>query len=162
MKSRLHLQNIGAVRPESEAQPRAVPTLKQSARAKVNLLKKELVKEIARKMINPYYFSKRYQRQYSIDLEQYHPNQINSKITVKSNYNLPVEILYLNKILKEMAWKIYGRLINQYKFKYQVVFSVIFDKETQDELEQYVSLEVNQSLTWSDIEKLIQKQRQMH
>ena len=49
--------------------------------------------------------------------------------------------------------KIYGRLINQFKFKNQVVFSVIFDKETQEELEQYISLQVNQSLTWSDIEK---------
>ena len=77
---------------------------------------------------------------------------MNSKITTKSKYNLPVELLDLNNILKEMS-AIYARLINQYKFKYQVVFSVIFDKETQEEIKQYVSLKVNKSLTWSDIEK---------
>ena len=49
--------------------------------------------------------------------------------------------------------KIYGRLINQFKFKYQIVLSAIFDKETEEELEQYIILQVNQSLIWSDIEK---------
>ena len=58
----------------------------------------------------------------------------------------------LNNIFRERS-TIYARLIEQYKFKYQVVFSVIFDTETQQELEQDVSLEVNQSLTWNDIEK---------
>ena len=58
----------------------------------------------------------------------------------------------LNNIFRERS-TIYARLIEQYKLKYQVVFSVSFDTETQQELEQDVSLEVNQSLTWNDIEK---------
>ena len=94
----------------------------------------------------------RYEHQYSINLDQHHPNHLNSKITTKSKYNLPVELLDLNIILKEMS-VVYARLINQYKFKYQVVFSIIFVKETQEELEQYVSFEVNKNSTWSDIEK---------
>ena len=57
-----------------------------------------------------------------------------------------------NNIFKEMA-VIYGRLIHQCNIKYQVIFLVIFDKETRDELKHYLNLEVNQSLTWSDIEK---------
>ena len=163
LKSKLHLQKNGGVippepRPLPEAveqrQPRArpIPTLKQLARAKVNLSNRELEKEIVKKMINPYYFSKRYEAQYEDNLDRHHPNHINSKMTIKPKYNLPIELLDLNNIFKEMA-KIYGRLIDQYKFKYQVIFLVIFEKETRDELEQYISLEVNQSLTWSDIEK---------
>ena len=103
-------------------------------------------------MINPYYFSKRYESQYEVNLDRHHPNHLNSKITIKSKYNLPVELLDLDNIFKEMA-KIYGRLINQYKFKNQVFFLVIFDKETRSELEQYISLEVNKNLTSGDIEK---------
>ena len=148
-KSKIHLHNIGVVPGDPiQRRARSVPTLKQLARAKVNLSEKELAKH----MINPYYFSKRYEPQYDVNLDQHHPKHLNSKITVKPKYDLPIELLDLNNIFKEMS-AIYARLIEQYKFKYQVVFSVIFDKETRDELEQYVSLEVNQSLTWNDIEK---------
>ena len=159
LKSKLHLHKIGAVIPpeagtpepvqqQARARARAIPILKTLARAKANLSEKE----IAKHMINQYYFSKRYEPQYEVNLDQHHPNHINSKITIKSKYNLPTEMFDLNNILKEMS-TIYARLINQFKFKNQVVFSVIFDKETQEELEPYISLEVNQSLTWSDIEK---------
>ena len=148
-KSKIHLHNIGVVPGDPiQRRARSVPTLKQLARAKVNLSEKELAKH----MINPYYFSKRYEPQYDVNLDQHHPKHLNSKITVKPKYDLPIELLDLNNIFKEMS-AIYARLIEQYKFKYQVVFSVIFDKETRDELEQYVTLEVNQSLTWNDIEK---------
>ena len=168
LKSKLHLQKNGGVIPPEprllpavveQRQPRArpIPTLKQLARAKVNLSEKELAKH----MINPYYFSKRYEPQYDVNLDQHHPKHLNSKITVKPKYDLPIELLDLNNIFKEMS-TIYARLIEQYKFKYQVVFSVIFDKETQEELEQYVSLVVNQSLTWSDIEKYDLEEKQMH
>ena len=152
LKSRLHLQNFGAVPPELIQQARAIPTLKTLARAKVNLSNRELEREITKRMINPYYFSKIYGPQYEVNLGHHHINHTNSKIPIKSKHNLPIELCDLNKILKEMS-AIYARLINQYKFKYQIVFLVIFDKETQEELENYVSLEVNQNLTWSDIEK---------
>ena len=48
---------------------------------------------------------------------------------------------------------IYGRLIDRFRFKHEVVFPDIFDEETQEETEQLISFEVNQSLTRSDIEK---------
>ena len=47
----------------------------------------------------------------------------------------------------------YGRLIKQFKFKHQVVFFIILDKETQEETEQFIRLKVTQILTWSDVEK---------
>ena len=96
-------------------------------------------------MINLYYLSKRYEYQYEVSLDRHHPNHINSKITIKSKCNLPIELFELNNIFKEMA-NIYGGLIDQFKFKHQVAFSAIFDKEIQEELEQFLSLEVNQSL----------------
>ena len=56
LKSKLHLQNIGAVIPQEagpvrQQQPRArsAPTLKQLARAKVNVSNRELEKEIVKK-----------------------------------------------------------------------------------------------------------------
>ena len=95
-------------------------------------------------MINLYFFSQRYQ------LQPLHNQNIN--ITITSVYNLPVELFDLNNIFKEMSI-IYGRLINQFKFKHLVVFSVIFDKETHEEIEQFFSLKVNQSSTRIDIGK---------
>ena len=55
-----------------------IPSLKQLARDKINLSDKELQKEIAKRMINPYYFSKRYEPQYKIILDSHHINHINS------------------------------------------------------------------------------------
>ena len=95
-------------------------------------------------MINLYFFSQRYQ------LQPLHNQNIN--ITITSVYNLPVELFDLNNIFKEMSI-IYGRLINQFKFKHLVVFSVIFDKETHEEIEQFFSLKVNQRSTRIDIGK---------
>ena len=121
-KSKIHLHNFGVVPGEPiQRRARLVPTLKQLARAKVNLSEKELAKH----MINPYYFSRRYEPQYEVNLDQHHPKHLNTKTTPKSKYNLGVELIDLNKIFKEMS-TIYARLIEQYKFKYQVVFSVFF------------------------------------
>ena len=54
-------------------------------------------------MINPNHFSQRYQSQYEINLDQHHLNHLNRKITIKSKYNLPAELLDLNNIFTEMA-----------------------------------------------------------
>ena len=83
-------------------------------------------KEIAKRMLNPYYFSQRYEPQYKIILDSHHMNHLNSKITIKSKYDLPIQINDTKNILREMS-NIYARLINQNKFKYQVVFSAEFD-----------------------------------
>ena len=38
-----------------------------------------------------------------------------------------VQVCYINHIIKQLS-NIYVRLINQYKFRYQTVFSTVFDK----------------------------------
>ena len=43
-----------------------------------------------------------------------------------------VEIFYINHIIKQLS-NIYARLVNQYKFRYQTVFSAVFDKQNDDE-----------------------------
>ena len=57
--------------------------------------------------------------------------------------------------MKELAM-IYARLINQYKFNYQTVFSAIFDKQDEDgqildETEMFFNLNINHNLTETDI-----------
>ena len=54
---------------------------------------------------------------------------------------------------------IYARLINQYKIRYQVVFSARFDKQDEDgqvldEIELFIHLNINQNLTQSDIDNI--------
>ena len=72
------------------------------------------------------------------------------------NYpELGIEIRYINKILNEMS-TIYARLINQYKFKYQTVFSAKFDNQKEDEqvldeTELYINLNINQNLAHTDL-----------
>ena len=81
-------------------------------------------------MLNPYYFTDNALRVgFNIKLESHHINHANSKLTINPNYpEFGNETRYINKITKEMA-TIYARLINQYKFKYQTVFSARFDKQ---------------------------------
>ena len=58
-----------------------------------------------------------------IDLDSHHINHANSKLTITPNYpEFGFEVRYIKKIMKEYS-VIYARLINQYKFKYQTVFS---------------------------------------
>ena len=60
--------------------------------------------------------------------------------------------------MKELS-VIYARLINQYKFRYQTVFSARFDKqdknnEVLDETELFNNLNINHNLTESDLDKI--------
>ena len=60
--------------------------------------------------------------------------------------------------MKEFS-NIYSRLINQYKFKYQTVFSAKFDKQDEvfqvlDETELFINLNINHNLTESDLDKI--------
>lgn len=135
-----------------------VPSLKQLALENINLSEKELKKELAKQMINPYYFSKRYQPQYKIDLDSHHINHTNSKITISSKYELEVEISEINSILREMSIT-YARLINQYKFTNQTVFSTVFDKQDEvgfelDKTNMFISFKINQNLTKTDIDEI--------
>ena len=54
---------------------------------------------------------------------------------------------------------IYARLINQYIFKYQTVFSARFDKQNEDnqvvdETEIFNNLNINHTLTQTDIDNI--------
>ena len=135
-------------------------SLKKLARNNINLDDKQLNKEMAKKMINPYYFSDRnLQVAYKINLDGHHINHLNSKLTITSNFeNTGIEIRFINKIMREMSI-IYARLINQYKFRYQTVFSARFDKQDEDgqlldETELFINLNINQNLTQSDLDNI--------
>ena len=135
-------------------------SLKKLARNNIKLDDKQLNKELAKKMINPYYFSDRNLKvAYKINLDSHHINHLNSKLTISSNFeNTGIEFRFINKIMREMAI-IYARLINQYKFRYQTVFSARFDKQDEDsrlldETELFINLNINQNLTQSDIDNI--------
>ena len=132
--------------------------LKQLARNNIRLDDKHIDKELAKKMINPYYFSDRnLQVAYKINLDSHNINHLISKLTITSNFeNTGIEIRFINKIMREISI-IYARLINQYKFRYQTVFSARFDKQDEDgplldETELFINLNINQNLTQSDLD----------
>ena len=135
-------------------------SLKQLARNNIKLDDKQLNKELAKKMINPYYFTDRaLQTGFKINLDSHNLHHANSKLTIIPNYpEFGIEVRYINKILKELA-VIYARLINQYKFKYQTIFSARFDKQDEDgqlldEIELFVNLNMNYNITQSDIDNI--------
>ena len=98
-------------------------SLKQIARDNIIIDDKQLNKELAKKMINPYYFTDRNLKVgFKVNLDSHNLHHTNFKLTIMPNYpELGIELRYINKIMKELAM-IYARLINQYKFKYQTVF----------------------------------------
>ena len=135
-------------------------SLKKLARNKINLDDKQLNKELGKKMINPYYFSERNLKvAYKSNLDSHHINHLISKLTITSNFeNTGIEFKFINKIMREISI-IYARLINQYKFRYQTVFSARFDKQDEDgqildETELFINLNINQNLTQSDLDNI--------
>ena len=135
-------------------------SLKQIARDNIRLDDKQLNKELAKKMINPYYFTDRaLQIGFKINLDSHNLHHANSKMTIIPNYpEFGIEVRYINKIMKELS-VIYARLINQYKFKYQTVFSARFDKQDEngqllDEIELFINLNMNYNITQSDIDNI--------
>ena len=108
-------------------------SLKQLERDNIRLDDKQLNKVFSQKMINPYYLKDRALRVgFNITLESHLINHANSKLTIIPNYpEFGIEVRCINKIMKELS-VIYARLINQYKFKYQTVFSARFDKQNED------------------------------
>ena len=89
-------------------------TLKQLAREKLKLDDKEL----AKMMINPYYFiDEKLKIGFKINLESRNINHANSILTVTPNFpDFGTGFRYINKSMKELS-VIYARLINQHKFK---------------------------------------------
>ena len=135
-------------------------SLKQLARNKIKLDDKQLNEELAKKMINPYYFTDRALRVgFNINLDSHHINHANSKLTIIPNYpEFGIEIHYINEIIKELS-VIYAGLLNQYKFRYQTVFSAGFDKQDEnkqvlDETDLFINLNINHNLTETDINNI--------
>ena len=135
-------------------------TLKQTALEKINLDDKQLNKELAKKIINPHYFADRLlQVGFNITLKSHHINHANSKLNIEPNYpNFGIEVRYVNKIVKDSS-VIYARLKNQYRFKYQTVFSARIDKQDEDnqvldETELFNKLNINHNLTETDIDNI--------
>ena len=131
-------------------------TLKQLAREKIKLDDKELPKM----MINPYYFiEENLKNGFKIKLESHNFSPANSILTVTPKFpEFGIEYRYFNKIVKELS-VIYARLINQYKFKYHTLFSASFYKineedQRNNEIDSYINLKINHSLTESDIDNI--------
>ena len=111
-------------------------------------------------MNNPYYFTDRNLKVgFKINLDSHHINHANSKLTITPKYpEFGSETRHVNKILKEM-FNIYARLKNQYKFRYQTVFSARFDRQDEDnqvfdERELIINLNSNQNLTETEISNI--------
>ena len=131
-------------------------TLKQLARGKIKLDDKELAKIL----INPYYFiDENLKIGFKINPESHNFSHANSILTIRPNFpEFGIEFRYINKIIKELS-VIFARLINQYKFKYHTLFSASFYKineedQRNNEIELYINLKFNNNLTESDIDNI--------
>ena len=129
-------------------------TLKQSAREKIKLDEKQL----AKLMINPYYFiDKNLKVGFKINLESHNFSHANSILTILPKFpEFGIEFRYINKIVKELSF-FNARIINQYKFKYHTLFSASFYKIKEEDqrnnhIELFMNLKINNNLTESDID----------
>ena len=77
-------------------------SVKQLARDNIRLDDRQLNKELAKKMINPYDFTNRaLQVAFKINLDSHHINHANSKLTITPNFpEFGLELRYFNKIMK--------------------------------------------------------------
>ena len=111
-------------------------------------------------MIIPYYFTdSKLNVGFKINLDSHHINHAKSKLTITPNSpEFGIEVRYINKIIRELT-VIYARLTNQYKFKYQTVFSARFDKQDEDnqvldQTELFIDLNINHNLKENDLDKI--------
>ena len=139
-------------------------TLKQLAREKIKLDDKEL----AKMMINPYYFiDKNLKIGFKINLESHNISHANSILTIIPNFpEFGIDFRYINKIIKEL-FVIYARLINQFKFKYHTLFSAIFYKikeedQRNNDIELYMNLKINHNLTESETDNINVRSQSEH
>ena len=131
-------------------------TLKQLAGETIKLDDKELAKI----MINPYYFIDEILKiGFEINLESHNFSHANPILIITPNFpEFGIEFRYIIKIIKELS-VIYARLINQYKLKYHTMFSASFYKineedQRNNEIELYKKLKFNNNLTESDIDNI--------
>ena len=90
-------------------------------------------KELAKMMINPYYFiDENLNIVFKNNLESHNVSHANSVLTITPKFpEFRIEIRYKNKIIKELS-VIYARLINQYKFEYHTFFQRTFMKRMKN------------------------------
>ena len=104
---------------------------------------------------------------FKINLESHNNKHANSFLNIESTLpDFGIETRYINKILKEMA-TIYARLINQYKFKYHILFLASFYKineedQRSDKIELFNNLKINNKLTETDINNIDVKSQLEH
>ena len=164
LKSKKHLQDQKdkLIQPTTSKEEKInnPKSLKELARDKIKLSNRDLDKEIAKKMLNPYYFKDQSFYDFlKINLDSHHINHLNSKITISSTAQPPhIDKIVINRIVNEMA-TIYAKLISQFKFKYQCTFLARFDKQDEDgelldEIELFINLKINQNLTENDLKKI--------
>ena len=137
--------------------------LKQLAQKSIKLDDKQLNKYLAKKMINPYYFTDRNLKVgFKINIDTHHINHVNSKLTISPNFpEFGIQVRYIHKIRGQSS-VIYARLINRYKFQNQTVFLAGFDKQDEgiqviDETELFIVLNINHNLTESDLDNIDMK-----
>ena len=172
MRSKKHLENIKQnemiipewlfLEPvENESKKIYNPnSLAQTAGHNIRLDDKQLNKELAKKVINPHCFTDRNMKvRFEINLDSHHNKHLNFKLTITPNFpEFGIDVRCINKIVKELS-VIYARLINQYKLKYQTIFSARFDKQNEDnrvldETEFFINLNINHKLTQTDIDNI--------
>ena len=80
-------------------------SLERIARDNIKLDDKQLNKGIAKKMLNPYYFTDRPLRvEFNTTLDSPHINHTNSKLTIKTVYKeFGIETRYIDEIVKELS-----------------------------------------------------------
>ena len=113
-------------------------SLKQLARENIKLDDKQMNEELAKTMINPYYFTNRVlQLGFNITLESDHNNHANSMLIIKPNYpEFGIAVRYTIKIIKDLS-VIYARRRNESNINYQTVFSARFDKPHENNQVKY-------------------------
>ena len=111
-------------------------------------------------MIDCYFFTdKNLKKGSKINLESHNINHANSLLNIEPNFpDIGIETRYINKIRKEVA-TIYVRLLNQYKFKYHILFSASFYKINEEdqrscEIELFINLNINNTSTENDIDTI--------
>ena len=96
---------------------------------------------------------------YDITIDRHHKKELNSQITITSKFDdTGIEMYFIDKIFKEMA-HIYSQFINQYKFKYQLSFMLLFYKFGEDgdigkEAEMTITLNMANNLTQTEIDNI--------
>ena len=129
---------------------------------------KELDQELAKEMITPYYFmDENLENGFKSNLENHNVNHANSLLNIIPSFpDIGFKTRYINEILKHMT-TFYARLINQYKFKYHIIFSASFYKineedQRSDETEFFINLNINYNLTANDIGNIDVKSQLEH